>query len=492
MEFARELVVANRGTIGATLADELLAADQSTDAGIAAQRTRVAELKKKLDGRTEPWAVQLASLADILVKRCVWIVGGDGWAYDIGYGGLDHVLASGRNVNVLVLDTQVYSNTGGQSSKATPRAAVAKFAAAGKQLPKKDLGMIAMTYGNIYVAQVANGASDVQTLKAFIEAEAYDGPSLIIAYSHCAQQGFDLSLGLGQQKLAVDSGAWPLYRYNPTLTSAGKNPLTLDSKGPKIPLREYVYNETRYSMLARSDEARAEMLLKLAQQDVENRWQQYEQWRQPLTTNRPISEWREDERQSWLRPPAVPYTHPQKDVSDGRPLYELHGPGPQESHRPFCFAALQKPEHDQADGRCRRSRDHHVFALRGANHHGSAGQHYFIEHWAETSAEAQGYYPQAADYNRGPDQYLELIYDAKAAVDVPVIGSLNGVSTGGWIDYAKKIEQAGADALELNVYMLPTQATVDGTAIEQVYVDILRAVKSNVRHPSRHETEPVF
>ena len=176
-------------------------------------------------------------------------MGGDGWAYDIGYGGLDHVLASGRNVNVLVLDTEVYSNTGGQSSKSTPRAAVAKFAAKGKGLPKKDLGMIAMAYGYVYVARVAMGASDQQTLSAFLEADAYDGPSLIIAYSHCINHGIDMRKGLEQQKLAVQSGIWPLYRYNPALVDEGKNPLTIDSKDPTIPVEEYAYNETRYRML---------------------------------------------------------------------------------------------------------------------------------------------------------------------------------------------------------------------------------------------------
>jgi pyruvate-ferredoxin/flavodoxin oxidoreductase len=275
-EFAAELVDGHRDVIGDVLAGELLTSDQSTEKGIAEQRARVAALKQALKGNTESWAVQLASLADVLVKRSVWIVGGDGWAYDIGYGGLDHVLASGRNVNVLVLDTQVYSNTGGQSSKATPRAAVARFAAAGKPLPKKDLGAIAMSYGTIYVAQIAMGASDQQTVRAFLEAEAYPGPSLIIAYSHCIAHGINMSKGMNQQKLAVDSGAWPLYRFNPTLAEAGQNPLSLDSKAPKIPLRDYVYNETRYSMLVQSDEARAEKLLKLAQEDVEKRWKQYE------------------------------------------------------------------------------------------------------------------------------------------------------------------------------------------------------------------------
>jgi pyruvate-ferredoxin/flavodoxin oxidoreductase len=204
-------------------------------------------------------------------------VGGDGWAYDIGYGGLDHVLASGRNVNVLVLDTEVYSNTGGQSSKSTSRAAVAKFAANGKGLPKKDLGLIAMAYGYVYVAHVAMGASDQQTLTAFLEADAYDGPSLIIAYSHCISHGIDMVKGLEQQKLAVQSGYWPLFRYNPNLIQEGKNPLILESKEPSIPLQQFVYNETRFRMLAQSDEGRAEMLLKLAQADVKSRWELYHQ-----------------------------------------------------------------------------------------------------------------------------------------------------------------------------------------------------------------------
>uniref|UniRef100_UPI002ADD594A thiamine pyrophosphate-dependent enzyme n=1 Tax=Thermanaerothrix sp. TaxID=2972675 RepID=UPI002ADD594A len=219
----------------------------------------------------------LMDVADFLVRKSVWIVGGDGWAYDIGYGGLDHVLASGRDVNILVLDTEVYSNTGGQASKATPRAAVAKFAANGKGLPKKDLGLIAMTYGYVYVAKVAMGANDQHTLKAFLEADAYEGPSLIIAYSHCIAHGIDMRKGLDQQRLAVQSGAWPLFRYNPMLLDEGKNPLILDSKEPSIPLADYVYNETRFRMLAQSDEQRAEMLLKAAQEDVKRRWLQYKQ-----------------------------------------------------------------------------------------------------------------------------------------------------------------------------------------------------------------------
>ncbi len=276
-EYARELVAQNRAAIGEELANGILSANQSDERGMAEQRGRVAALKDVVNRVNEPWAAHLNTLADALVERVVWIMGGDGWAYDIGYGGLDHVLASGRNVNVLVMDTQVYSNTGGQASKATPLAAVAKFAAAGKPLPKKDLGMIAMTYGNIYVAQIAMGSNDAQTVRAILEAVAYPGPSLVIAYSHCIAQGINMTTANGQQKLAVESGAWNLYRYNPQLVMEGKNGLTLDSKGPKIPLKDYIYNETRFSMLVQSDEERAETLLGLAQADVQARWRMYQQ-----------------------------------------------------------------------------------------------------------------------------------------------------------------------------------------------------------------------
>jgi pyruvate-ferredoxin/flavodoxin oxidoreductase len=277
LEYAKELLPQLSNAIGGQLVDEILSADQSDESGIQAQRERIAILKDRLAGLDDPKAKDLVSLADVLVKRSVWIVGGDGWAYDIGYGGLDHVLASGRDINVLVLDTQVYSNTGGQSSKATPRAAVAKFAAKGKELPRKDLGMIAMSYGYVYVAQVALGASDIQTLRAFLEADAYEGPSLILAYSPCIAHGYDLSRGLVQQQLAVDSGIWPLYRFNPNLVTEGKNPLIIDSKAPKVPVSEFAYNETRYRMLLQSDESRAEALMQLAQKDAENRWNLYQQ-----------------------------------------------------------------------------------------------------------------------------------------------------------------------------------------------------------------------
>jgi pyruvate-ferredoxin/flavodoxin oxidoreductase len=277
MEYTRELVERLKSEIGAELAESLLMADQTDEAGIEAQRRRVAALKTKLTDLNDPAMRDLLSLADALVKKSIWIVGGDGWAYDIGYGGLDHVLASGRNVNVLVLDTEVYSNTGGQASKATPLAAVAKFAAGGKTRPKKDLGLIAMSYGNIYVAQVAMGADDGQIVKAMLEAEAYNGPSLIIAYSHCIAHGINMAKGMEQQKLAAQSGHWPLYRYNPLLRAEGKNPFQLDSKAPKVSLKEYIYNENRYRMLLQSNPDVAAQLLAAAEEAVQTRWQKYEQ-----------------------------------------------------------------------------------------------------------------------------------------------------------------------------------------------------------------------
>lgn len=275
-EFAAELLVKLGNMLGDDLVTALLNADQSTEADIQEQRERVKVLKQRLQSIDLPEAQQLLNIADLLVKRCVWIVGGDGWAYDIGFGGLDHVLASGRNVNILVLDTEVYSNTGGQMSKSTPRAAVAKFAASGKPAAKKDLGLIAMSYGNVYVASVAMGAKDEHTLRAFLEAEAHPGPSLIIAYSHCIAHGIVMRTALQNQKAAVDSGRWLLYRYNPERLAQGENPLSLDSRQPKLPLDQDIYMENRFKMLTLSNPEAAKDLLKMAQEDVQTRWQLYE------------------------------------------------------------------------------------------------------------------------------------------------------------------------------------------------------------------------
>lgn len=276
LSYAQYLLKQLETQIGTELVSALLTADQTTEEGIKAQRDRVNILKQKLSNLDNPFAKELLSVADVLVKRSVWVLGGDGWAYDIGYGGLDHVIASNRDINILVMDTEVYSNTGGQCSKATPRAAVAKFAAGGKPAPKKDLALMAMTYGTCYVARVSIGANDAQTIKAFREAEAYPGPSLIIAYCHCIAHGYNLTMGLEQQKKAVATGHWQLVRFNPLLLNEGKNPLQLDSKGPSMPLQEYIYNETRYKMLSLSSPETAKMLLNEAQKDVRMRWKLYE------------------------------------------------------------------------------------------------------------------------------------------------------------------------------------------------------------------------
>jgi pyruvate-ferredoxin/flavodoxin oxidoreductase len=274
--YARHLVEKLADQIGGELARSILEADQSKESGITAQRERVAELNRRINAMDSSDTRDLLAVAGSLVRKSVWIVGGDGWAYDIGFGGLDHVLATGANVNLLVLDTEVYSNTGGQMSKATPRGAVAKFAMGGKRTVKKDLAMEAISYGNVYVARVAMGGSDTHTVKAFLEAEAYNGPSLIIAYSHCVAHGYDVVYGMNQQKAAMLSGYWPLMRYNPALNLEGKNPLQLDSKAPSIPLKDYIYQEARYTILARTNPEAAAQLLGDAQEDVQRRWRVYE------------------------------------------------------------------------------------------------------------------------------------------------------------------------------------------------------------------------
>jgi pyruvate-ferredoxin/flavodoxin oxidoreductase len=286
LKLARRRVTELRDVLGPELVDELLDAPQQRESELAAQRERVATLRGRLDeldregsldGQARTAADDLRTVLDHLVRRSVWAVGGDGWAYDIGSGGLDHVLASGQDVNVLVLDTEVYSNTGGQKSKATPLGAVAKFAAAGKTSPKKDLALQAIAYGSVYVARVAMGADPQQTLRALREAEAYPGPSLVIAYSHCIAHGFDLRRGMDQQYRAVASGYWPLIRYDPVLRAEGGNPFLLDSPRPRIPLTDYTSRELRYRLLADADPEEAERLGVLAQEAVDQRWQTYEE-----------------------------------------------------------------------------------------------------------------------------------------------------------------------------------------------------------------------
>src|SRR6516165_9145761 len=276
-QFAEELLRNLQGEISERLIHEILSADQADAAGVYAQRERVADLKRELNSKEGVEARRLLPLADTLVRKSVWVIGGDGWGYDIGYGGLDHVLASGQNVKVLLLETEVYSNTGGQCSKSTPLGAVAKFATAGKRVPKKDLGLIAMTYGNVYVASVAMGAKDEHTLKAFLEAEAYDGPALIIAYSHCIAHGINMTTAMQNQKAAVLSGQWLLYRYDPRQTSHGEPALHIDSAAPKLPVQEYFNLENRFKMLIKARPAEAKLLFQEAQKHVNARWQAYQQ-----------------------------------------------------------------------------------------------------------------------------------------------------------------------------------------------------------------------
>jgi pyruvate-ferredoxin/flavodoxin oxidoreductase len=263
--------------LGGELSEGLLTAEQQNEAEIFEQRQRIETLKQKLVQIDTPEARRLLAVADSLAKKSVWLVGGDGWAYDIGYGGVDHVMASGRNVNILLLDTETYSNTGGQTSKATPLGAVAKFSASGKPTNKKDIALMAMAYGNVYVGQVAFGAKDIQTLRIFLEAESYDGPSLIICYSPCIAHGVDLSNNIRQQELAVDSGHWPLFRYDPRRTEKGENPLKMDSKEPSIPYRDFAGTETRFSVLERTHPDLSERFLRQAQHHIKTRYQLYEQ-----------------------------------------------------------------------------------------------------------------------------------------------------------------------------------------------------------------------
>jgi pyruvate-ferredoxin/flavodoxin oxidoreductase len=274
-EICREILSEMRSEIGEKLVDEILSAKQTNEKEIWKQRERVEELRRILDKIGGDRAATLEALADLLVAKSVWIVGGDGWAYDIGYGGLDHVLASGKNVNVLVLDTEVYSNTGGQQSKSTPTGAIAKFAAAGKSMPKKNLGLLAVTYGNIYVAQVSIGARDAQVALAFRDAESYDGPSLIIAYSPCIAHGYDLRDGLEQQKRAVASGYWPLFRYDPRKRGGQGAAFVLDSKEPDLPLAEYMRAENRFRALMDKDPERAETLMKMEEENIRSRYEFY-------------------------------------------------------------------------------------------------------------------------------------------------------------------------------------------------------------------------
>ncbi len=450
----------------------------------------------------------LLAIADNLVRRSVWIIGGDGWAYDIGYGGLDHVLASGRDVNVLVMDTEVYSNTGGQCSKSTPRGAVAKFAAGGKPLRKKDLGLIAMGYGSVYVASVAMGAKDEHTLKAFIEAESYPGPSLIIAYSHCIAHGIDLDRGAGakQQRLAVESGQWLLYRYDPRRADKGENPLQLDSAAAKTKVQDYLLSENRFKMLTKSKPEDAKKFFAQAQVDADRRWQPTTStWpaRKPAGNGAgPPPKPRHDRGPAALTPHHAPRARSTSRLTHVTPnkLWKTYGsqnylPRTETSHPAGSrgLAAVGRDRRHQADGRRRRvapSCSTRLFEEQLRQDRAELDHH--MEHGTESFAEALTYFPEPKEFRLGPEEYLKHIAQAKQAVRIPIIASLNGSSVGGWTEYAKDIQQAGADALELNIYYIPTDMDL---TLRPGRADLPRHPQGGEvggHHPGGGEAQPVL
>ena len=471
-QLARRRLAELRDVLGAELVDSILAAPQLRESELAAQRQRVAELRSRLEGLDPAMTGDLRSVVDHLVRRSVWIVGGDGWAYDIGSGGLDHVLASGRNVNVLVLDTEVYSNTGGQMSKATPLGAVAKFAAAGKTVPLKDLALQAIAYGNVYVAKVAMGADPQQTLQAFREAEAYDGPSLVIAYSQCIAHGIDMRQGMDQQYRAVASGHWPLIRYDPVLRAAGNNPFLLDSHRPRIPLDDYRNRELRYRSLANSDPVEVRPAARPRRAGD----------RAALECVRG-----DGVSRSATLPPPTP-----AGSTDGA-VDALSGPGLAQPAGRVGVATVADRRRRPAPRRRRCRRGGALFAVRRATAAARREQNARLaEAGTESFAESLSYFPPGADEDHGPRRYLSLLERAAAAVSVPVIGSLNGSTPGSWARYARSMQDCGAAAIELNIYYLPGDPHIGGRDVEQRHLDILARVKDAVTVPVAVKLSPYF
>ena len=374
----------------------------------------------------------------------MWIIGGDGWAYDIGFGGLDHVLSSGRNVNILVLDTEVYSNTGGQASKATSRGAVAKFAAAGKASGKKDLGAIARAYGNVYVAEIAIGANDLQATKALLEADAWPGPSLVIAYSTCIAHGIDMATSMSHQKDAVKSGYWPLYRFQPSEAEHGI-PFKLDSHEPSMPVADFIATEARFAVLARTHPERAERLLRLAQADVDERWRYYQPARHDGAHRRPRVAGRRRRRRRRRQQRG--------GLSDARPRHHLSRARPALADRRLRRAADRRPRHGGPPRRRRRRRA--SCCPRCSRRRSSTSRSSSRRRWkpAPSTSPRRSTTSRPSPTSRAPpDRYLANLERIKARVSVPVIASLNAFSPGGWARYARLLGDAGADAIELNVY----------------------------------------
>ena len=405
------------------------------------------------------------------MRRSVWIVGGDGWAYDIDYGGLDHVLASGKNVNILVLDTEVYSNTGGQASKATPLGASAKFAAAGKTTPRKDLAMMAIAYGSVYVAQIAMGANNEQALVAMREAEAYPGTSLILAYSQCIAHGTDMRHGMKQAARAVASGYWPLFRFDPTMRGRGMNPFRLDSPRPRIPLEEYRYNEVRFKSLAQTHPDAAKRMLDQAQRGLEERYRVYEDLAtrdgsrfQLASAGHPIMSLATRYLGLQLAHPIVAAASPLTATLDGMRRLEDAGAAA------VVMASLYEEQIRAEDT---------AYAL-------------YTEHGSNSQAEAGSYFPELPDYDSGVSGHLETLRRASEALDIPVIASLNGTTAEGWIGHARALEQAGAAAIELNVYSIPVDPAVSGAEVERRTLEIVRQVAATVPIPVAIKLAPYF
>ena len=471
-DLARRRLGELRDAVGPELVDEILDAPQLRESELHAQRLRVGELIRRLDGLEGPAVADLLSVVDHLVRRSVWIVGGDGWAYDIGSGGLDHVLASGRNVNVLVLDTEVYSNTGGQMSKSTPLGAVAKFAAAGKTVPKKDIALQAIAYGSVYVARVAMGADPQQTLSAFREAEAYDGPSLVLAYSHCIAHGIDMRNGLDQQYRAVASGYWPLIRYDPMVRAEGGNPVPARLAAAANPAGRL--HRTASCGTAPSPtpiRPRPSGCTGLPNRRSPSAGTSTRRWqRAARDTSRPTHARSADGDLSTdymglaLRNPLVASASPLSRTVDGVRRLAEAGVG---------ASCSTRSSRSRCEARRRRTRGWWTRAR-------------------ESFAESLSYFPGCRAEEAGPQQYLSLLERAAGAVDVPVIGSLNGVTPGGWTDYARAMQSAGAAAIELNVYYLPGDPHISGRDVEQRHLDILARVKDAVSVPVAVKLSPYF
>ena len=468
---ARALAQKLAARIGEDLVTAILQAPQVTESDFRVQRQRVDALKAKLAGATDPDAANLLALADFLVRRSVWIVGGDGWAYDIDYGGLDHVLASGKDVNILVLDTEVYSNTGGQASKATPLGASAKFAAAGKTTPRKDLAMMAIAYGSVYVAQIAMGANNEQALVAMREAEAYSGTSLILAYSQCIAHGTDMRHGMKQAARAVASGYWPLFRFDPTMRGRGMNPFRLDSPRPRIPLEEYRYNEVRFKSLAQTHPDAAKRMLEQSQRGARGTLPGVRgsgvARRQPVPpglAGHPIMSLATRYLGLQLAHPIVAAASPLTATLDGMRRLEDAGAAA------VVMASLYEEQIRAEDT---------AYAL-------------YTEHGSNSQAEAGSYFPELPDYDCGVSGHLETLRRASEALDIPVIASLNGTTAEGWIGHARALEQAGAAAIELNVYSIPIDPAVSGAEVERRTLEIVRQVRSTVQHSRRHQARALL